>query len=1623
MTTSYRFLHDRVQQAAYAFIPERQKQQTHYHIGRFLLDHISKEKQEDHIFDIVNQLNIGRALISYHEELDQLIALNWRAGIKAKSATAYGAALNYFNIAIEILSADGWQQNYPMALKLHENAAEAAYLTGDGAHMEALVKTVTNHARNHLDTVKALQVKMQYCLAQNQPLVSIEIARCLLQELGIVLPEAPSMETVKQELEHFKQFSIQFSFNEIAALPTLTDPEKLAIVSTLVLVIPPTMIAEPNLFVLIVLAVNKLSLEYGNSPYSPFVYSTWAILLKNFEQDIDTAYEWGKLALQLTRTINFVVWGNRVCQSMGAFIIHWKRHAEESLDVFQYAYTSGLENGDFEFSAYTIFAKCYNLYLLGRELSVVKQTILKENEALSELGQNLPASWTQCCYRLIARLSTAKHDATLLGEDAFDTEAYVKSKQEQGDAFGLCYFHFNQATWLYMLGDYPQALAASKLAERYITGPAGMLMEAVFYFFDSLIHIACAQGPDDAKMLARVSGNQQKMKHWAEHAPMNFKHKYELVCAEERRLLGDRLAAMDYYDRAIEGAQANGYLQDQALANELAAKFYLNWGFDSAQPNGKEKIAAVYMQEAYLCYEQWGAKAKTDDLVAQYKSLLQPILQQINAIDPLATLHDIAPLDLSVYSSGRHVPSTGQSTVNTLNTTLDLVTIFKSAQALSESIDLTELLEKLTPMMLQTSGAERLALLLPNADNIWQIRVMATAETTQLVSDSLTDHPHLPVQLIYYSLRTQEIVEVDGLDLSLPVVDSYFQQYPCRSVLCLPLLHQRKFIGLLYLDHHSVAGLFSRDRITILNFLCTQAAISLENALLNQALEQKLEVQTAKCQESETRFRSMVNNVPGVVHQARSTPDGTISFSYVSPNCYALYGVSAEAFMSGEYRLRDFEHREDRPIIDRMVAEALQNTQPFDYEFRIVTLSGDLKWVHAINHPTHTLSDGSVIWDGIVMDVSDRKKLEQEQAQLNESLALKSSAIEASDVGIAILKDDKYIYLNESHLSILGYEEHELVGESWEKLYDPEEIERFKQQFFPVLAQHGRWLGEAPARRKDGSYFPQEVSLCALEDNQMICICRDISDRKHYEQQLQTLSNKLELAIESAQIGIWDWDSENDRLSWDARMFEIYGVRPEAFQESYQDWANRVHPEDLAQYEAGKRIRNQNNEKEYTQEFRIFRPDNTIRYILSTAFIERDEQGQPIRMVGTNLDITDRKMAELSLQQSEEKFRMLVSNLHGAVYRSQNDAAWTINYVSDAIIDLSGYPASDFIENNVRTFVSIIHPEDVDYVNESAAQATAKQESFLLEYRILHQDGSIRWVYEKGKGIFDQDNQFQHFEGVIFDISDRKQAEAELKRTNEELVRATRMKDEFLANMSHELRTPLNAILGMTEGLQDEVFGEINKQQLKSLTTIEHSGLHLLELINEILDLAKIEAGNIELEYSLVSVTDLCQSSLTFIRQQSLAKGVQLHLNIPWGLPAIQVDERRFRQVLINLLNNAVKFTPSGGNVTLKVALLPLDETYDQPHLSFAVSDTGIGIDPDQLNRLFQPFVQIDSALNRQYEGTGLGLALVKRIVELHGGEVTVTSKVGVGSCFTIELPYDTATQQGNSSPKAPSGT
>ncbi len=400
---------------------------------------------------------------------------------------------------------------------------------------------------------------------------------------------------------------------------------------------------------------------------------------------------------------------------------------------------------------------------------------------------------------------------------------------------------------------------------------------------------------------------------------------------------------------------------------------------------------------------------------------------------------------------------------------------------------------------------------------------------------------------------------------------------------------------------------------------------------------------------------------------------------------------------------------------------------------------------------------------------------------------------------------------------------------------------------------------------------------------------------------------------------------------------------------------------------------------------------------------EREQATQALATL--NRELEDRVVQRTAaLQESEAKLHAILNFAPEVIYVKDMEGRYV--FVNRAFLKLFQFmPEQVILKTNQDLF-----PATIATLFDHNEKAMLLAGQFQQSEEAIQVGDRLRTFISNKFILFNQHGQPYGYCGISTDISDRKDAELQLQYTNEELARATRLKDEFLANMSHELRTPLNAILGMTEVMQEGIFGEITPKQLSALETIERSGNHLLDLINDILDVAKIESGQIELRPSSVSVEVICQSSLKFIQQQALKKQIQLRFQLSPDLPDppnVVVDERRIRQVLLNLLNNAVKFTPEGGQVTLAVMPSPprVEGDRQSPYIRIAVSDTGIGIAPENMKRLFQPFVQIDSALNRQYEGTGLGLALVKRLVDLHGGQVGLTSELGVGSCFTVDLP------------------
>ena len=364
---------------------------------------------------------------------------------------------------------------------------------------------------------------------------------------------------------------------------------------------------------------------------------------------------------------------------------------------------------------------------------------------------------------------------------------------------------------------------------------------------------------------------------------------------------------------------------------------------------------------------------------------------------------------------------------------------------------------------------------------------------------------------------------------------------------------------------------------------------------------------------------------------------------------------------------------------------------------------------------------------------------------------------------------------------------------------------------------------------------------------------------------------------------------------------------------------------------------------------------------------------------------------------------MEIANIPVALYRFEIaiDGTHQLKYVSDRLFELFEIPTTTALTDVASLFDRILL-EDRQGFDRATVDIKSLKQTWNWEGRWILPSGKIEWIRAESRQTYSPDGLIL-WDGILLNISDRKQVEDRLHQTNQSLLEATRQKDEFIANISHEVRTPLNAILGMSEILKEKILGEMNPQQLESLTTIDRSSEQLLSLMNDILDISNISQGKLELEIATVSVFPFCQSCVVFFKQQASEKQLHLDLDVSPIAGNIAVDKRRLRQVLLELLSNAIKFSTSGGVIGLSVARQ--DGEAEDGWIDFTVSDTGIGIAPEDLDRLFQPFVQIDSKLNRQYIGAGLGLSLAQQLVELHGGRIRLSSSLGYGSRFTVRLP------------------
>ena len=881
---NYKFLHDRVQQAAYALIDEEQKQVVHLQIGRLLLQNITPSPLSEEIFEIVDHLNLGVELVTSQQERDEIAKLNLFAGQKAKAATAYAAAIKYFYVGREILSANSWQNSYDLTLAIHEEAVEAAYLNGDFIAMEQLALVVLNHAKTVLEKVKVYDVKIQAAGAQGNFKEAITIGLVVLKLLGVILPEEPSQLDIQRGFQETASLYAGQEIEELINLPEMTEPVPQAAIYILSSISAAAYIAAPELMLLIVSSMVNLSLKYGHGTWSAFSYAAYGLILCGVVQDIELGYKFGKLSLSLTKRLNTKRGKARAFEVLGAHVMHWKEHFRETLPIVNEGYQSGVETGEFEFASYCAFFVCDHSYFIGHELTALEHKMATYGNAISQIRRENPFNWVAMFRQAVLNLlGRSKNPSRLIG-DAYNEEQWLPLAIQANDRLGIHLLYLNKLILCYLFGEEHQAIQNAVRAEQYLDGVTAMVVVPVFHFYDSLAHLgvfADASNSEKQALLDRVNTNQEKLQKWAHHAPMNHLHKFYLVEAEKAQVLDQFLEAEEFYERAIAGAAENEYIQEEALAYELAAKFYLE--------RGRLKIAQTYMKEAHYAYTRWGALAKVEALEAKYPQLLP----KSSATKSLTSTSTTA----INFTSGSHSASA-----------LDLATVMKASQVISGEIVLDKLLTNLMKILIENAGAQCGYLILPSqaelgkGDGNWVIQASGAVDSdnfTVLQSipiESVGAHgcTHLPVSIINYVIRTHEtVVKEDAVRQGKFTNDPYIKQHQTKSILCIPLLDRTKLSGILYLENNLTTNAFIKDRVELLKLLSAQVAISIENAQLytnlqrfNENLEQLVQQRTtelsqtlADLQSTQTKLvesekmASLGGLVAGVAHEI-NTPVG-----------------------------------------------------------------------------------------------------------------------------------------------------------------------------------------------------------------------------------------------------------------------------------------------------------------------------------------------------------------------------------------------------------------------------------------------------------------------------------------------------------------------------------------------------------------------------------------------------------------------------------------------------------------------------------------------------------------------------------------------------------------------------
>ncbi|MFN6461057.1 MAG: AAA family ATPase [Nostoc sp. DedVER02] len=841
LKVDYKFLHDRVQQAAYSLIPTNQQQQVHLKVGKLLLHNTDKAQLEEHLFDIVNHLNAGESLIVETAERYELAELNLKAGQRAKSSSAFVTALKLLATGMSYLPENSWQDKYSLTLALYLQAGEAEFLNGKYEEALLIFEQTFSQVKTTLDMCRVNEYRIMCYRMENDLNSAYQIGLNTLELLGFEFAAYPDDAYLLEKLNHTKEVIGDRSTFSLAELPPMQDEEKLMAQRILKEVWPIAYFLGSKALHITSMNITQISIQYGNSRISVFGYMLYSFNLVFQYGEVDSGYEFGQLSLRLHEIMRTKELEANILNMWGGLVCHYKDHISQGKPYLLKGFNSGLETGSYQWSGYCSVNFLWQCLFGNESLEKTAEVADDFIPTLRKIDKNM-LNYHLLAREAIANLTKpAEKIDQLVGTwaDELQVLEFALASSDMLSAFVVYIYKLALCNWY---GEYTKAVEYADNAEKFVGGARGIFINPVFYFHQSIALAGAyveADTETQAVYLYTLNANLEKFQQWAMHCPTNYQHKYLLIQAEIARICQQDYQAMELYDKAIASAAENGYLQNEALANELAFRFYL--------VKDRRNLAKVYLIEARYCYLKWEAMGKVRQLDEEYSQFFTDTAAE-------AALRDTATNSTREISEAK-------------TQILDLSTTIKASQALSSEMELNRLLEKMMTIAIENAGAQMVYLLVKQ-ENQWVIEAEGNTDRDRVTvqSSSLLQVKHkLPALLINYVERTKEnLVLDDARNTERFANDNYIIANQPKSVLCLPFAHQGKLTGVLYLENNLTSGAFTADRLEVLNLLTSQVSISIENARLYTNLHiysQELEISETQAREKAKQLEQTLDEL------------------------------------------------------------------------------------------------------------------------------------------------------------------------------------------------------------------------------------------------------------------------------------------------------------------------------------------------------------------------------------------------------------------------------------------------------------------------------------------------------------------------------------------------------------------------------------------------------------------------------------------------------------------------------------------------------------------------------------------------------------------------------------------